>query len=59
MSFSNPDFFTNFLIFKEASSFKEKEAFQEIKELVFLSYYKDFKLVLCSKCLLGLNSSAF
>jgi superfamily II DNA helicase RecQ/predicted RNA binding protein with dsRBD fold (UPF0201 family) len=53
------DFGSNFLVFKEASSFKEKEAFQEIKELVFLSYYKDFKLVLCAKCLVGLNSSTF
>ena len=33
------DFSNNFSIFKEASYFKEKEAFKEIKELIFLSYY--------------------
>ena len=57
--FSSVDFFNNFSVFKEASSFKEKEAFNKIRELGFLSYYKDFKLVLCSKCFLGLNSTAF
>jgi Orsellinic acid/F9775 biosynthesis cluster protein D len=36
-----------------------KEAFEKIKELGFLSYYSDFKLVLCSICRLGLISSAF
>jgi hypothetical protein len=41
-----------------SSNFSTK-TFQEIKELVFLSYYKDFKLLVCSKCLLGLNPSAF
>ena len=49
----------NFSTYKEASSFLEKEAFIEIKELGFLSYYRDFKLLLCSKCFLGLNSTAF
>jgi hypothetical protein len=29
------------------SLFREKEAFKEIQELGFLSYYKDFKLLLC------------
>jgi len=28
--------------------FKEREAFKNIKELVFLSYYKEFKLLLYS-----------
>jgi hypothetical protein len=57
---SNPlDFSNNFSIYKEASSFKEKESFKEIKELVFLSYYKDFKLLLCSKCSLAIYSTAF
>ena len=28
--------------------FKEKEAFKNIEELAFLSYYKEFKLLLCS-----------
>jgi len=32
------------------TSFKEKEAFKSIKELAFLSYYKEFKLLLCSSC---------
>src|SRR5271170_5733479 len=45
----------NFPIYKEASSFREKEAFREIIELGFLSYYKDFKLLLCSKCFLAIN----
>ena len=49
----------NFLIFKEASCFREKEAFKEIKELGFLSYYKDFKLLLCSKCSIAIYSVAF
>ena len=44
--FSSVDFFNNFSVFKEASNFKEKEAFNKIRELGFLSYYKDFKLVL-------------
>ena len=53
------NFSNNFSVFKEVNSFKEKEAFNQIKELGFLSYYKDFKLVLCSKCFLDLNSTAF
>jgi len=56
---SSSDFNINFLTFKEASSFREKETFKEIKELGFLSYYKDFKLLLCSKYSLGLISSTF
>ena len=56
---SSIDFSNNFSVFKEANSFREKEAFNKIRELGFLSYYKDFKLVLCSKCFLGLNSTAF
>ena len=56
---SSSDFNINFLTFKEASSFREKETFKEIKELGFLSYYKDFKLLLYSKCSLGLISSTF
>ncbi len=32
------------------SQFREKKAFREIQELAFLSYYKDFKLLLCSSC---------
>ena len=31
-------------------SFEEKEAFKNIEELAFLSYYKEFKLLLCSSC---------
>ena len=31
-------------------SFKEKEAFKDIKELAFLNYYKEFKLLLYSSC---------
>jgi hypothetical protein len=30
--------------------FKEREAFKDIEELAFLSYYKEFKLLLCSLC---------
>jgi hypothetical protein len=30
--------------------FKEKKAFKNIKELAFLSYYKEFKLLLYSSC---------
>ena len=44
------DFTRCFLIFKETSSFKEKKAFNIIKELDFLLYYKDFKLLLCNRC---------
>ena len=44
------DFTRCFLIFKETSSFEEKKAFNIIKELDFLSYYKDFKLLLCNRC---------
>jgi len=44
------DFSRCFLIFKEVNSFKEKDAFSTIKELGFLSYYKDFKLLLYSRC---------
>ena len=40
------DFIHCFLTFKETSSFQEKKAFNTIKELGFLSYYKDFKLLL-------------
>ena len=58
-SLNTLDFSSNFLIFKALGSFNEEEAFKEIKELVFLSYYSDFKLLLCSKCLLALNSNAF
>ena len=45
------DFSTCFSIFKEVKSFKEKEAFNSLKELDFLSYYKDFELLLCEQCL--------
>ena len=31
-------------------SFNEKEAFKDIEELAFLSYYKEFKLLFCSSC---------
>jgi hypothetical protein len=41
------------------SSFKEKEAFKAIKELDFLSYYLDFKLILCSICQIGLVSNGY
>ena len=44
------DFIHCFLTFKETSSFQEKKAFNTIKELGFLSYYKDFKLLLCNRC---------
>ena len=44
------DFTYYFLIFKETSSFEEKKAFNTIKELDFLSYYKDFELLLCNYC---------
>ena len=37
----------NFLIFKNINTFQEKHAFIKIKELDFLFYYKDFKLLLC------------
>ena len=30
--------------------FKERKAFKDIKELIFLNYYKEFKLLLCSSC---------
>jgi len=36
-------------------SFLEKEAFNSIKEVSFLSYYKDFKLLLYSKCSIGIE----
>ena len=49
----------SFPVFTEFKEFKEKEAFKNIKELVFLSYYKDFQLVLCSKCSFALNLSGF
>jgi Orsellinic acid/F9775 biosynthesis cluster protein D len=55
-SISSSSIIPSFLI---ASSFKEKEAFKEIKELDFLSYYKDFNLILCSICKLGLVPSSF
>ena len=48
--FNSTDFASCFPYFVEAKSFREKEAFKEIEELVFLSYYKDFKLLLCSSC---------
>jgi hypothetical protein len=35
------------------------EAFKEIKELGFLSYYTDFKLILCSICNSAIVSSSF
>jgi hypothetical protein len=44
------DFSRCFLIFKQNQSFLEKEAFNTIKELGSLSYYKDFKLLLCLRC---------
>ena len=37
----------NFQIFKNTNTFQEKYTFIKIKELDFLSYYKDFKLLLC------------
>ena len=37
-----------FFIYLEDKEFKEVSAFNGIKELSFLSYYKDFKLLLCS-----------
>ena len=37
--------------------FQEKEAFKDIEELVFLSYYKEFKLLLCSSCFLAIYPS--
>ena len=37
--------------------FKEKEAFKDIEELAFLSYYKEFKLLLCSSCFSAIYSS--
>ena len=40
----------NFQIFKNTNTFQEKHAFIKTKELDFLSYYKDFKLLLCSTC---------
>ena len=48
--FNSTDFASCFPYFVEAKSFREKEAFKEIEELVFLSYYKDFKLLLCLSC---------
>ena len=48
-----------FTIFQEINSFKKREAFKEIKELVFLSYYKDFKLIFCSTCAFALITTAF
>ena len=56
---TSPILSNNSSICGEASSFKEKDAFKEIKELGFLSYYKDFKLLLCSKCFLAINSTIF
>jgi Orsellinic acid/F9775 biosynthesis cluster protein D len=49
----------NFSIYQEASSFREKETFIEIEELGFLSYYRDFKLLLCSECFLAINPTSF
>jgi hypothetical protein len=37
--------------------FKEKEAFKNIKELAFLYYYKEFKLLLYSSCFSAIYSS--
>ena len=39
-----------FEIYKNTNTFQEKDAFHTIKELDFLSYYKDFKLLICSNC---------
>jgi len=44
------DFSRCFLIFKKNQCFLEKEAFNIIQELGFLSYYKDFKLLLYNRC---------
>jgi hypothetical protein len=41
------------------SSINQASSFKEIKELEFLSYYFDFKLVLCSICKFGLSSNTF
>jgi superfamily II DNA helicase RecQ len=53
---SRPTYISNiFAYYLKTSSFKEKYAFKNIKELDFLSYYKDFKLILCSKCFIAIN----
>ena len=44
-----------FPIYLEDREFKEASAFNGIKELSFLSYYKDFKLLLCSSCNLAIH----
>ena len=51
----------NFQIFKNTNTFQEKHAFIKTKELDFLSYYKDFKLLLCSTCQIafGITSRSF
>jgi len=51
------DFISSFAFFSTFKSFQEKEVFQNIKELNFLSYYQDFKLIICSKCSQALISS--
>jgi superfamily II DNA helicase RecQ len=47
----------SFPIFEEFYEFQESHAFQEFPELSFLSYYSDFKLVICSSCKIGINNS--
>ena len=51
----------NFQIFKNINTFQEKYAFIKTKELDFLSYYKDFKLLLCStyQIAFGITSRSF
>lgn len=43
-------FATSFVSYKETSRFLEKDAFRSIRELDFVLFYRDFKLVICSLC---------
>ena len=45
----------SFPIFKEFHEFQESRVFQEFPELSFLSYYSDFKLIICNSCKIGIN----
>jgi hypothetical protein len=44
-------------IFEEFHEFLESRVFEEFPELSFLSYYSDFKLVICNSCKIGINYS--
>ena len=47
----------SFPIFEEFHEFQESHVFQEFPELSFLSYYSDFKLIICNSCKIGINNS--